>query len=1659
MKKILLFIGGIVSISLLIATLWNSQNNFLADFGYSTETLTFTGPGGSQWTHTIDANADNLESMKVTTTRINTNITPTTASNTNTFGFSAMENGDCTTNIYFTNGVDNNQVEYTTYLIYCKSGVNTVEIKHVVMVNEVFSDEVFHGAVTLQYNATPTPTSTATATALSCTGPDGSIIEHGQSKIYYSATTNANCANISESRTCNNGILEGNTSFQYSQCSEFESCTGPDGSNIAHGNSKIYYSAPSAVNCDTKKEERTCYKGTLSGSFTFGSCSSQISNEKDPYGLCEIWKDEEANNIKWSAIDYEYEKIITDDEGNQTTETVVDALKNGSFICEGIGGNHTEGYLSELPNIKTGILNLPTGFPLLNDLTCNISVLTEKGIESSCSLHQKLVSINTVQVNGSGKTWNFPLSVAGNKIIPIIYGGNTHEIYTEENGSNAVSKQTQIILVTDKKSNEVLEWSSPNGDTGSLKDYISGVSCTPSSPCTGEKVVFTSTTKLGTSSILLQNKSTKESATFTVHILPSAVEHIKLSNQFSSEKQYVGSRIELSAEMELFNGLSRNPSDNELEWEFSSDGGTTWVKNNEFGIVSGGTFLAKKEGLISFRAKITNVFAGINETNLTYKSEELLSENTLQIEIYKAPTGMVTINGEVASWHFPVSQRGSKNTSLIYGGNSTYSDSSLSGNLNTPTPTATADASTTASSSPSPTASLSDGLTSNCNLEGCVSEYQTKVSTETNIVLVVDAPDNHNLEWTASVSDTGILKDFVTQALCTQVSPCTSQKVIYYGGTKEGSNSILLQNKTTQESFSYTVYTLPSATESLTISNPYTEDIYTDSFLSFTATAELFNGNIRTPKESELVWEFSENGGTTWQQYNENGIVSGGKFFPKKEGIYTLRARILEKNGIVGKNNLRYKTHEVLSQNTITIQVKKAPEGSIIINGETGNFHFPVSQKGTKEVTKIYGGSSQSQATPTPTTISSNTSPTATPIPTPQVQDDDSNLYTYKVSTETSIVLVINKKNDEVINWSSPNTETGILTDYKTGQICSIQSPCTGSEVKFIGGEKEGVSSILFTNVTNNESITYSVQVFPSATESLTISHKDPLLDNQKFYAKSSIPLQAKSFLFNGISIEPNEETLQWKFSIDGGSTWETSSEYGGISGGILIPKKEGLFSVRAFIKEKQVLYGLYNLEYQNHEIVSENIITIQVEKQKPWHVLINGESKPWHFPVAISGPTTLTRSYGDTLINDNTDDSDNTDNTDNTDNSQSFTSEDSDEYKNVALENNIKLGVYIQDNENIEWFSSDSVSGYLKDAINNKKCIESSPCTNNSVIFVGGTEEGVSSITLKNTTLNESIIYTVHTLPAQTKNISLQSLNNSQHFMFQEIALEAQAILSNGEVETISAANNIFWEFSYDGGKTWEISSDNGIISGGIFTPKKEGSVLIRTQIKEDYSFFGPNELLWEKKDIFSSEQAILQIDKTLIDITEAHLLGNNIINRNTNTTVMASISSREEINNLQSLSVGLFTGTLNEETFDKMQNPAFIFKEYHNETPIKEYLAGAQGDLNRGIIELPIFIPEYDEKRYMKDGFYTIIIELYRDDRVISRYFLPVILGDDFASCDVNDDGFENVVDLILSLKFLNGSLHPNDGELKRVDKNTNGLIDLEDILILFPCILQNN
>ncbi len=145
----------------------------------------------------------------------------------------------------------------------------------------------------------------------SCSLPWGGTLGDGQGVTAYQTDVSSNCAGIAETRTCNNGTLSG--SYTYASCSATPaSCTLPWGGSIASGASTTAYQTNVSSNCAGIAQTRTCTNGTLSGSYTYASCSA-------PSGTTTVSLQNGTNSYTGNDDTYLRSKLATTNYGSATT--------------------------------------------------------------------------------------------------------------------------------------------------------------------------------------------------------------------------------------------------------------------------------------------------------------------------------------------------------------------------------------------------------------------------------------------------------------------------------------------------------------------------------------------------------------------------------------------------------------------------------------------------------------------------------------------------------------------------------------------------------------------------------------------------------------------------------------------------------------------------------------------------------------------------------------------------------------------------------------------------------------------------------------------------------------------------------------------------------------------------------------------------------------------------------------------------------------------------------------------------------------------------------------------------------------------------------------------------------------------------------------------
>lgn len=111
---------------------------------------------------------------------------------------------------------------------------------------------------------------------------DNIVVANGASHYFYSqgvAPAGARCTSYRLNRTCTNGVLSGSASYNRATCVDNTSCT-LDGVTVADGASRMFFSASSVAYgtlCSSVAQTRTCTNGDLSGSDTYAYAACTVS--------------------------------------------------------------------------------------------------------------------------------------------------------------------------------------------------------------------------------------------------------------------------------------------------------------------------------------------------------------------------------------------------------------------------------------------------------------------------------------------------------------------------------------------------------------------------------------------------------------------------------------------------------------------------------------------------------------------------------------------------------------------------------------------------------------------------------------------------------------------------------------------------------------------------------------------------------------------------------------------------------------------------------------------------------------------------------------------------------------------------------------------------------------------------------------------------------------------------------------------------------------------------------------------------------------------------------------------------------------------------------------------------------------------------------------
>ena len=104
-----------------------------------------------------------------------------------------------------------------------------------------------------------------------CKLPWGCILLGGKQVTAYAVRSGIDCKAQAETRNCSAGVLSGSNPFQTCEAA----CELPWGGIVLSGRSAVAYRSADLANCTQVRQNRTCNDGKLSGSYTVAACHGQ----------------------------------------------------------------------------------------------------------------------------------------------------------------------------------------------------------------------------------------------------------------------------------------------------------------------------------------------------------------------------------------------------------------------------------------------------------------------------------------------------------------------------------------------------------------------------------------------------------------------------------------------------------------------------------------------------------------------------------------------------------------------------------------------------------------------------------------------------------------------------------------------------------------------------------------------------------------------------------------------------------------------------------------------------------------------------------------------------------------------------------------------------------------------------------------------------------------------------------------------------------------------------------------------------------------------------------------------------------------------------------------------------------------------------------------
>jgi len=372
---------------------------------------------------------------------------------------------------------------------------------------------------------------------------------------------------------------------------------------------------------------------------------------------------------------------------------------------------------------------------------------------------------------------------------------------------------------------------------------------------------------------------------------------------------------------------------------------------------------------------------------------------------------------------------------------------------------------------------------------------------------------------------------------------------------------------------------------------------------------------------------------------------------------------------------------------------------------------------------------------------------------------------------------------------------------------------------------------------------------------------------------------------------------------------------------------------------------------------------------------------------------------------------------------------------------------------EILDWFLEDAEFGTIRDANTGGAC---SPLENGimcrgkkSILFESKNKKGTVLLRVSDDDGNARNI-TIHIVSPSVESVEITSINGKTpeetvYFPQEEIHLTSTSTLVDGTVQQ-NTQDEVEWEFRYNGGE-WTSSSEAGRIVRGIFTPKKEGTFVIRAKAVQNMAMPGVNFLTQRNDEVLSQEVSV-QIGDATTYIESMRLQGNEGLAKGTSDVLFVRLRNIEGISDIHDMELNLIRGM-----FSKDEDiPAST--QHLSLTVVPKDIHSQKKDSTL-LLQIPFFIPEIDD---LKNGAHTLQLVIEGNSGLVrdkAEKHIPIFIGEPETG-DGNLDGKVNLVDAVIAMRIVEGTDIPSGLQMLSYDINRDEKITLSDVIEIFRTFL---